>query len=123
MHFNRIILSGRSKGILAGLKAKTGLTANILGRFAICLSLKDKSMPNPDEFDEGGQEINSSVLFGEQEQMFLALMLERLHRDKLDPEIYLHKMMRAHINRGVIALGPRLHDLSNFYELVKEEKN
>ncbi len=88
-----------------------------------CLSLKDKSMPNPDEFDEGGPVIDASVLFGDHEPMFMALMLERLHRDKLDPETYLHKMTRAHFNRGVIALGPRLNDLSNFYELVKEEKN
>jgi len=79
-------------------------------------------MPNPDEFDEHGPEINASVLFGDHEPMFMALMLERLHREKLDPEIYLHKMMRAHFNRGVIALGPRLNDLSNFYELVKEEE-
>ena len=38
--------------MLARLKSKTGLTPNILARFALCLSLKDPSIPNPDEFDE-----------------------------------------------------------------------
>jgi len=32
-------------------------------------------------------------------------------------------MTRAHLNRGVIALIPRINDLSNFYELVKEERH
>jgi len=27
------------------------------------------------------------------------------------------------LNRGVIALLPRINDLSNFYELVKEERH
>jgi len=115
-------MSTRSKGILSVLKARTGLTPNILGRFAICLSLKDPQIPNPEEFDEKGSEIHPIVLFGEHEPMFMALMLERLHKDKLDPEIYLNKMMRAHFNRGVIALSPRIYDLSDFYELVKEER-
>ena len=34
---------------LAKLKMKTGLTPNILARFAICVSIKDRSVPNPDE--------------------------------------------------------------------------
>jgi len=122
MHFSRLYSSARSRSLLGFLKTKTGLTPNILGRFAICLSLKDPSIPNPDEFDERGNELHPNVLFGEHEQMFMALMLERLHRDKLDPKIYLNRMVRAHLNRGVIALYPRLNDLSDFYELVKEEQ-
>ena len=43
--------------------------------------------------------------------------------EKLDPELYLNKMTRAHLNRGVKALFPRINDLSDFYELVKEERN
>lgn len=122
MQFNRIRLSYRAQNIFGQLKSKTGLTPNILSRFAICLSLKDPSMPNPDEFDEKGSEISPNVLFGEHEQMFMALMIKRLHRDRLDPKIYLQKQLRAHLNRGAIALWPRINDLSDFYELVKEER-
>ena len=114
---------------MAALKKRTGLTPNILARFAICMSIKERSIPNPDEFDEGGSEFTPSVLFGEHEPIYHALMLNRLKNDKLDPqaklgkEDNLNKMTRSHLNRGVISLAPRINDLSDFYELVKEERN
>ena len=68
-------------------------------------------------------EILPSVLFGEHENIYMALMLDRLHKDKLDPELYLEEMTRAHLNRGILALHSRINHLSDFYELVKEERN
>ena len=123
MKFSRVRVSTRSTNMLSMLKARTGLTPNISARFAICLSLKDRSVPNPDEYNEEGSELAPSVLFGEHEEIYLALILNRLKTDRLDPELYLQKMMRAHLNRGVIALFPRINDLSDFYELVKEERH
>ena len=123
MKFNLITVSTRSTNILSTLRTKTGLTPNISARFAICMSLKDRSVPNPDEFNEGGSKLEPDVLFGKHEQIYLALMLNRLKADRLDPELYLNEMTRAHLNRGVIALLPRINDLSNFYELVKEERH
>ena len=105
------------------MKIRTGLTPNILLRFALCMSLKDPSIPNPDEFNQEGSILTPNVLFGEYEPIYLALMLNRLKQDKLDPELYLQKMTRAHLNRGTFALSPRINDLSDFYELVKEERN
>ena len=101
MQLGRIHTSQRSRGILSTLKSRTGITPNILSRFGSCLSLKDPSIPNPEEFDELGTEFLPNVLFGEYEKMFYALIVNRLHRDKLDPELYLNRMMRAHLNRGV----------------------
>ena len=123
MKFNLITVSTRSTNILSALRRDTGLTPNISARFAICMSLKDRSVPNPDEFNRGGSKLEPDVLFGKHEQIYLALMLNRLKTDRLDPELYLNEMTRAHLNRGVIALGPRINDLSNFYELVKEERD
>ena len=123
MKFNLITVSTRSTSILSTLRNKTGLTPNISARFAICMSLKDRSLPNPDEFNRGGSKLEPDVLFGKHEQIYLALMLNRLKVDRLDPELYLNEMTRAHLNRGVIALMPRINDLSNFYELVKEERD
>lgn len=122
MQFNRVKLSLRTQNLLGQLKRKTGLTPNILARYSICLSLKDPGIPNPDEFDERGSEIHPNVLFGEHEKMFMALMIKRLEHDRLDPKIYLQKQLRAHLNRGTNALWPRINDLSDFYELVKEEQ-
>ena len=121
LQFSRIHTSQRSRGILSNLKIKTGLTPNILSRFGICVSLKDPSVPNPEEFDENGTEFLPLVLFGEHEKLFLALMIDRLHRDGLDPEKYLNIMLRAHLNRGVYSLISRIHSLSAINEMIKAE--
>ncbi len=122
MQFNRYRFSIRSQNLFSQLKHKTGLGINVLARYALCLSLKDPSIPNPDEFDEKGMEILPGVLFGEHENVYMALMLDRLHKDRLDPELYLHKMTRAHLNRGASALFPRIHDLSDFYDIIQVEQ-
>tara|TARA_B110000014_G_scaffold228560_1_gene189000 strand:- start:307 stop:684 length:378 start_codon:yes stop_codon:yes gene_type:complete len=122
LQFSRVRTSQRCRGILSNLKIKTGLTPNILSRFGICLSLKDPSIPNPEEFDEIGTEFLPIVLFGEHEKLFLALMIDRLHRDGLDPEKYLNKMLRAHLNRGVYSLVSRVSNLSGINEMTKAER-
>jgi len=122
LKFNRIRISHSSQAVLGRLKSKTGLTPNILARFALCLSLKDPSIPNPDEFDELGTEFLPSVLFGDYEKLFYALMVNRLHKDKLDPELYLNRMMRAHLNRGVYSLISRIHHLSDIHEMIRAER-
>ena len=122
MQFSRIHTSQRSRGILSNLMIKTGLTPNILSRFGICLSLKDPSVPNPLEFDEDGTEFLPGTLFGDYEKLFYALMVNRLHKDKLDPERDLNKMMRAHLNRGVYSLISRVHHLSDIHEMIRAER-
>ncbi|MCH7559911.1 MAG: DndE family protein [Thaumarchaeota archaeon] len=122
MQFNRYKFSYRSQNLFSQLKHKTGLGINVLARYALCLSLKDPSIPNPDEYDEKGLEILPGVLFGEHENIYMALMLDRLHKDRLDPELYLHKMTRAHLNRGATALFPRIHDLTDFNDIIQVEQ-
>ena len=121
MQFSRYRFSSRTQSLLGTLKHRTGLGINVLARYAICLSLKDPSIPNPDEYDENGMEILPSVLFGEHENIYMALMVDRLYKDKLDSELYLHKMTRAHLNRGATALFPRIHDLSDFNDIIQQE--
>ena len=116
-------MSYRSQVLLGQIKTKTGLTPNITGRFAISLSLHDPSVPNPDEFDEKGSEIHPQVLFGEYEEIFKALIIQRMKKDQLPLEQQmLNKMTRAHLNRGTIALFARLHDLSDFNTMIKQER-
>ena len=123
MRFSRIRMSFRSQNLLGTMKKRTGLTPNLLARFSLCLSLKDQSVPNPDEFDEKGSEISPLVLFGEYEDVFRALMIQRLKTDKLPMDSQmLNKMLKAHLNRGTIALFARIHDLSDFNEMIKVER-
>ncbi len=122
MQFSRFRFSSRTQNLYGMIKHKTGLSTNILARYGLCLSLKDPSIPNPDEFDEKGMEILPGVLFGEHENIYMALMLDRLNRDNLDPKLYLHKMTRAHLNRGAAALFPRINDLSDFNDIIQQEQ-
>lgn len=122
MRFKRLRMSSRSQNHMATIKKKTGITPNITGRFAICLSLKDPSPPNPDEYDEKGSEIAPAVLFGDYEDMFMALMTQRLIRDGLDIETYLDRMLRAHFNRGTTMLFARIQDIDDFYDIVRAER-
>lgn len=122
MQFSRYKFSSRTQSLYGIIKSKTGLNINILARYALCLSLKDQSIPNPDEYDEKGMEILPSVLFGEHENIYMALMLDRLKKDRLDPELYLNKMTRAHLNRGSAILFPRIQELTDFIDVIKQER-
>ena len=123
MKFSKIKLSAKSQNILGRMKARTGLTPNLLARFALCLSIKEKSSPNPKEYDKDGSEMEPTVLFGEHEPLYFGLMRNRLEKDGKNIEDDLNEMTRCHINRGVIALTPRIQSLEDFYELIKEERN
>jgi DNA sulfur modification protein DndE len=113
----------RSQHLYGQLKHKTGLGINVLARYGLCLSLNDPSIPNPDEFDEKGMEILPSILFGEHENIYMALMLNRLHTDNLSQDSEtLQKMTRAHLNRGAAALFPRINDLSDFNDIIQLEQ-
>jgi len=123
LKFGRVKLSAKSQNLLGRLKARTGLTPNLLARFALCLSIKEKSFPDPNEYDRNGSEIEPNVLFGEYESLYLGLMRNRLEKDGKNIETDLNEMTRCHINRGVIALSPRIQNLGDFYELIREERN
>jgi len=119
-------LSAKSQNLLGRLKSRTGLTPNLLARFALCISIKEKSVPNPEEYDTEGNDIEPSVLFGEYESVYLGLMKNRLKNDGVpesEIESELNTMTRCHINRGVMALSPRIQNLGDFYDLIKEERN
>ena len=77
MKFSRIRLSAKSQNQLGRLKARTELTPNLLARFALCLSLKEKSFPIPSQYDKDGNDIEPTVLFGEYESLYLGLMKNR----------------------------------------------
>ena len=88
----------------------------------MCLSLTDKTIPNPDLYDENGMELTPYVLFGEYEEFFTSIMITRLHFDKLDPDLYMNRMIRAHINRGASSLFQRIKTITDFYRLVEIER-
>ena len=89
---------------MSQLKHSTGLPTETLARFALCMSLKQQGIPNPDEYNRAGSEITLDTLFGENRSIYTALVISRLRKDGLDPKHYLNEMIRAHLNRGAISL-------------------
>ena len=85
----------------------------------ICLSLRDKTIPNADIYDENGMELTLHVLFGEYGKIFDVIMRQRLEDDKLDYNKYSDRMLRAHLNRGANMLYPRIDDLEDFAKLME----
>lgn len=122
LRLGRLRMSYRSQNLLAQVKSRTGLAPNVAGRFALCISLNDPSPPNPDEYDEKGSEIAPSVLFGEYEDVYKALLVMRLRRDGMDPRAYIDRAARAHFNRGVIALFARVRELGDVRDAVLQER-
>lgn len=118
MSFNRIRISKSATIRLSMLKGRTGLTPNILCRIGLCLSLSDPSMPNPENYDEDGQEFNRYTLTGEWDKFFIALLKERLLKDGLDLDKDLLTQFRAHLNRGAITLFDKVKNLCDLYELL-----
>ncbi|MEM2613005.1 MAG: DNA sulfur modification protein DndE [Nitrososphaerota archaeon] len=118
MSFNRVKISKVATVRLSILKGRTGLTPNILCRIGFCLSLSEPSIPNPDDYDENGQEFNRYTLTGEWDKLFIALLKERLINDGLDLKKDLIPQFKAHLNRGAILLFDKVKDLTDLYELL-----
>lgn len=104
MKLNKIVLSKEASDYLKQLKGRTGLTPNILSRIGFCLSLSEPSIPNTDIAEEGGREFNRYTLLGEWDDLYVAILRQRLLKDDVSvDEIESH--FRAHLHRGIISLA------------------
>jgi DNA sulfur modification protein DndE len=106
---------------LRHLKARTGLTPNLLCRIGFCLSLAEPGVPDPQLYADGqAREFNRYTLTGQWDTFFFALLRERLVRDGLDPETDLEPQFKAHLSRGVLLLYQRLKSIADLADLVAE---
>ena len=120
MQLTRIRVSEEIDNRLRFLKAKTGLTPNLLCRFGFCLSLREPGIPKLSYYGENSvREFNRYTLTGQWDSLFVALLKERCHKDGLS-EDELEDQFRAHINRGVMLLGQRVKSLEDINRLVQE---
>lgn len=116
--WNRLRLSTELTYRLRNVKGRTGLTPNLLCRIGFCLSLKEPRVPNPDRYDEEGQELNRTTLLGEWEDLFEALLRNRLLADGLATEEHFFPQLRGHMNRGAEMVCGRIRSLSDVLALV-----
>ncbi len=123
MKLNRLRISEEVSRRLSILKARTGLTPNILCRIGFCLSLNDPTIPDPEEYpNDTEKEINRHTLTGQWDPFFVALIKERCYRDGQpldDDKIADH--FRAHVNRGVLLLYKRVRSLNDLAQLMPRD--
>ncbi len=121
MNLNRIRVSADADNRLRHLKARTGLTPNLLCRLGFCLSLQEPTVPNRNDYDsESPREFNRYTLTGQWDPLFIALLRQRCKKDGLRIPDDLIDQFMAHLNRGVLLLFQRVKHLGDVTRLVEE---
>jgi DNA sulfur modification protein DndE len=105
---------------LRTLKARTGITPNILCRIGFCLSLEEPGIPKSiPEKTEMGREINRFTLLGEYDLGYTHLLAAWIQEN--DPNSFqreLNDYFVAHMNRGVEILNARIKGLTDLSKLT-----
>ncbi|PNU18826.1 DNA sulfur modification protein DndE [Geothermobacter hydrogeniphilus] len=108
MIIETVYLSQKEKDQLIKIKRTTGIKNwNILCRWALCLSLRDKTQPPAVEVTgDHAIEMTWKVFGGQDHEIYLALLKERCKNDKalLNKES-ITQQLRAHLNRGILHLS------------------
>jgi len=101
------------------LKARTSLAPNIICRIGFCLSLNEPGVPDPSLFGTTqAREFNRYTLTGAWDELFFALLRERLAADGLDLSLE-EEQFRAHVSRGVLLLTQRLKTIADLGSMVE----
>lgn len=116
MKFTRIKLPKQTTNRLATLKGRTGINPNVLIRYAILLSLKDKSDPIYEEQVCDGMELHRSVLLGSLDLIITALTLQRYAKSSQYPDAF--TCLKAHIYRGVDILFAQCKELGDIKSIL-----
>lgn len=119
MKLTKLRLTKDSSNRLRHLAGKTGLTPNLLCRLGFCLSLNEASLPNPADYPEEDREFNRYTLLGEYDALFVALLRQRCHQQKVDTA-QLPDFFRAHVNRGITLLQRRVKGLPDLLSLIPD---
>lgn len=117
LDIRRIQFSNEADVMLKMLKARTGITPNILCRMALCLSLDEPGVPRPVLGEKSTREINRFTLLGEYDLAFMSLVKVRLDQDQVaaaDAEV----AFVNHVHRGIALLANRMKSLTDLAGLV-----
>ena len=112
--------SSNVKSSLTRIKTITGISNwNIICRWALCLSLKQTSLPREVEEKLDGVEIDYDTLVGKNKSIYTQLLINNLvaHNVVVDKK-NLTKYLYAHVNRGVnIIYTNKLKNISELFHI------
>ena len=110
MIIKQIKLSQKEKDKLIRIKVKTGIEAwNVICRWALCVSIADKSIPfGPDVPSDSNVEMSWGTFGGEYQELYDAVFRERCIEDGIeDDPVQIAKHFRLHLQRGINALAAK----------------
>ena len=109
------------KNFLTRIKTNTGIANwNVICRWALCLSLKQTSLPREVDEKLDGVEIDYDILVGKNKTIYTQLLINNLITHKVEiNKRNLTKYLNAHVNRGAnIIYTNKLKDISGLYKLT-----
>lgn len=113
---HRVVLSEMTTSLLRSLTAKTGLSANLLARFAMLISFED-SDPPANDLGKAGLTINRTSLFGEMEP-FLISAFALVSQSSTAPAS--GRELASHIARGASHMNVRVSNITDLLVLVND---
>lgn len=125
MKIRHFKLSGQAKDQMIRLKTRTGIEHwNTLCRWGFCLSLREETPPIPIEVPaDSNVEMSWQVFGGEHAELYLALLIERMVKDKIElTEKELSRQFRLHLHRGIgyLATPGYVQSICGLVEIVHE---
>ena len=114
LSLKRLRFCREADNLLKVLKARTGVTSNVICRIGYTLSLDEPGALNPNAYPEDSdREINRYTLLGEYDATYVALLKQRMAGDDALADSDLNAQFRAHMNRGVVLLAARVKSLAD----------
>ena len=108
MIVKQIRLSNRAKERLSRLKGKTGIKNwNVLCRWAYCYSLKENTIPTPENIDvDSNVEMSWYTFAGEYSDLYEALIITWCQKMDISTDNdTMAKYIKMHIERGISYLS------------------
>lgn len=111
-----------AKEILTQLHSSTGITPNLLIRYAVALSLKNNKadvelQPIVKDFTDG-LVLNRNTVTGEHDYVFRAMITQAAGKELTD-EQYFPGYFNAHLERGIRSLAAEYKSAGNYERFVR----
>ncbi|MNW60515.1 hypothetical protein D3C74_385060 [compost metagenome] len=111
-----------AKETLTQIYSSTGITPNILIRYAVTLSLRNNDPSNPVEpikkdFPDG-LVLNRSTVTGEYDYVFRAMVTQAAGRELTDEEFF-PSYFNAHLERGIRTLASEYKSAGNYEKFIR----